>query len=188
MIPTKNNGIRTGTSHFLDNSRVIHCTGSNPFEKNHFGLAAFLDELLHKGGKTLPIVALVVNDGDFLGSKDIQYIVGFHTSLAIIRGDCPEKIGIVTTLRQGWIGCRRRHGNDIDILVDTHGGLGRATTDMPHDHIDIFRNQLGGSIGSQFGFALIVLGNNHDLLAKQAALGVVLLGYQLSSIETWETI
>ena len=106
----------------------------------------------------------------------------------VVGGDGAEEVGVVALLGQLRRGGRRRNGHDLGVVVDRQGGLGRAGTDGAHNGHGAFGKDLGGGVGAEFGLALIVFGDDFDLFAENAALGVVFVGDDASRVKARHTV
>ena len=183
MIAAENYSVRFAAFDFLDHSGVIYSAGCNAFVQRQFGAAVGFDEAFGKFGQSLAVVALVMQHGDFLYFEHVQREIDFQARLGIIRSDGPEKVRVITTLRQGRIGRGRRHDNLFGAFIDTQGSFGCTTADMTEHDCHIFAHQLGSGTGGHFGLADIVFDDQFDLFTQDAAFGIDIGHNQLCGID-----
>jgi hypothetical protein len=93
MVAAEHDGVGAGLTHLLDHGGVVHRAGGHAFEQHHFGLAAFLDELLRELGVALAVVALVVQHGDLLGAELVDGKIDAEPAWASSEAMVRKKVG-----------------------------------------------------------------------------------------------
>ena len=175
MVAAEDDAVGAGLADLLDHRAVVHGAGGDAFFEDDLD-AALLKHFAGVVHEAAAVVALVVQEGDLLQA---ELVLGEGTGEVagyVVGGDGAEEIGVVALLGQLRRGGRRGNGHDLCVVVDRQGGFGRAGTDGTHNGHGAFGKNLGGGVGAEFGLALVVFGDDFDLLAENAALGVVFFG------------
>ncbi|OPY77009.1 MAG: hypothetical protein A4E70_02658 [Syntrophus sp. PtaU1.Bin005] len=188
MIAAVNDGIGFGPPDLLDDCRIVHGARRHPFKEDDFGHTGRFDELFGEFRQALPVIALVMENGDPAGVEAVEGEIHLHLRLGVIGGDGPEEIGVPAAL--GQLGIRRRRGDrdDPGILVDPYGRFRRAAADMADDGMDLGRDELGRGVGRHFRFAGVVFNKEFDLPAQNAPLGVDVLDHQLRRLDRGQSV
>ena len=129
-----------------------------------------------------------MQEGDLLQAELVLGEGAGEVAGHVVGGDGAEEVGVVALLGQLRRGGRRRNGHDLGVVVDRQGGLGRAGTDGAHNGHGAFGKDLGGGVGAEFGLALVVFGDDFDLFAENAALGVVFVGDDASRVKARHSV
>jgi len=106
----------------------------------------------------------------------------------VVRGNGPEEVGVVAALGELHVGGRRRHGDDLRLLVHAERRLGRAAADVAENHGRLLGHQLGADVGRDLGLAHVVFREDDDLLAEHAALGVHVADHELGRIQRRQAV
>ena len=183
MVSPVDHALRPGLPDFLDDGGVVHGAGRDPFEKDDLRRFFGLDEFLRVFGQALPVVALVMKDGDLFQLQPAHGKIHFQPGLGVVRGDGAEEAGVLPALGQFRVRRGGRHGDQPGVLVDAQGRLGGPAADVPHDDVRLSGDQLGGGVRRHFRLAGVVLDEEFDFLPQDAAPGVDVLDHQFGGLD-----
>ena len=187
MVAAEDDAVSAGLADLLDHRAVVHGAGGDAFFKDDLDAALFehFAGIVHEAAA---VVALVVQEGDLLQAELVLGEGAGEVAGHVVGGDGAEEVGVVALLGQLRRGGRRRNGHNLGVVVDRQGGLGCAGTDGAHNGHGAFGKDLGGGVGAEFGLALVVFGDDFNLFAENAALGVVFVGDDASRVKARHTV
>ncbi len=183
VVAAVDNRIGVRPLDLLDDGGVVDGARGHPLEEDNGGLPRRLDEFFRVLGKTLPVIPFVMENRNLLEFQRTDREIHLQAGLGVIGGDGPVEVGVLAALGQFGICGRWGDDDELGVLVDAEGRLGRPAADVADDGGGVLGCQLGCRVRGHFRFADVIFHEELNRFPQDAPFSVDLLDDHLGGLD-----